>query len=77
MKFPFPKLAPLVKREKLRWRGVVVITTVQLHSSKPELKFFAGSNLLAACQRFVIFPGENKAKTPFVGQPYHKNNSSS
>ena len=25
-------------------RGVVVITTVQLHSTKPELRFCAGSN---------------------------------
>ena len=25
-------------------RGVVVITTAQLHSTKPELKFCAGSN---------------------------------
>ena len=25
-------------------RGVVVITTAQLHSAKPELRFCAGSN---------------------------------
>ena len=25
-------------------RGVVVITTTQLHSAKPELRFCAGSN---------------------------------
>ena len=25
-------------------RGVVVITTTQLHSTKPELRFWAGSN---------------------------------
>ena len=25
-------------------RGVVVITTAQLHSTKPELRFYAGSN---------------------------------
>ena len=32
-------------REKLSWlRGVVVITTAQLHSTKPEFKFCAGSN---------------------------------
>ena len=32
-------------REKLSWLcGVVVITTAQLHSTKPELKFCAGSN---------------------------------
>ena len=34
--------------------GVVVITTAQLHSTKPELRFCAGSNLLAACRRFVM-----------------------
>ena len=29
----------------IMWRhGVVVITTAQLHSTKPELKFCAGSN---------------------------------
>ena len=27
-----------------RRRGVVIITTAQLHSTKPELKFSAGSN---------------------------------
>ena len=26
------------------WHGVVVITTAQLHSTKPELRFCAGSN---------------------------------
>ena len=30
-------------RNTLR-RGVVVITTAQLHSTKPELRFCAGSN---------------------------------
>ena len=35
-----------VKNDNLwRWRrGVVVITTAQLHSTKPELRFCAGSN---------------------------------
>ena len=35
-------------------RGVVVMTTAQLHSTKPELRFCAGSNLLAACRRFEM-----------------------
>ena len=29
---------------KVRRRGVVVIITAQLHSTKPELRFCAGSN---------------------------------
>ena len=34
-----------LKRESHQWhRGVVVITTTQLHSTKPELGFCAGSN---------------------------------
>ena len=28
----------------MRRRGVVVITTAQIHSTKPELRFCAGSN---------------------------------
>ena len=32
------------KRRLARRRGVVVITTTQLHSTKPELRFCAGSN---------------------------------
>ena len=35
-------------------RGVVVITTAQLHSTKSELGFCVGSNLLAARQRFAM-----------------------
>ena len=31
--------------QKLLCRGVVVITTAQLHSAKPELRFCTGSNL--------------------------------
>ena len=31
--------------QKLSCRGVVVITTAQLHSTKPELRFCTGSNL--------------------------------
>ena len=35
-----------------KWnRGVMVVTTAQLHSTKPELKFCAGS---VACQRFAM-----------------------
>ena len=33
-----------VKRLRKRRRGVVVITTARLHSTKPELRFCAGSN---------------------------------
>ena len=36
-------LKPLSESRSWR-RGVVVITTAQLHSTKPELKFCAGSN---------------------------------
>ena len=35
-------------------RGVVVITTSQLPSAKPELRFCACSNQLAECQRFAM-----------------------
>ena len=38
-------------------RGVVVITTAQLHSIKPELRFFAGSN--PACGVSEIRDGED------------------
>ena len=38
-------------------RGVVVINTAQLHSTKPELGFFAGSN--PACGVSEIRDGEN------------------
>ena len=35
----------MVKQNVASWRrGVVVITTAQLHSTKPELRFCAGSN---------------------------------
>ena len=33
--------------------GVVVITTAQLHSTKPELRLCA-ETLLAACRRFAM-----------------------
>ena len=40
---------------KALWRrGVVVITTAQLHSTKPELRFCAGSNPTRACWRFAM-----------------------
>ena len=33
--------------KQMVWRhGVVVITTAQLHSTKPELRFYPGSNLV-------------------------------
>ena len=36
---------PFLKKHLRSWRrGVVVITAVQLHSTKPELRFCAGSN---------------------------------
>ena len=47
------KFSVLMKRKQKLWlagivvmwrRGVVVITTAQLHSTKPELRFCAGSN---------------------------------
>ena len=38
-------------------RGVVVITTAQLHLTKPELKFCAGSNL--TCGVSEIRDGED------------------
>ena len=40
------------------WRlGVVVITTAQLHSTKPDLRFCAGSN--SACGVLEIRNGED------------------
>ena len=55
----------MVKKENCRnktelviqWgHGVVVITTGELHSTKPELRFCAAQaqTLLAACRRFAI-----------------------
>ena len=55
----------------LLWhRGVVVITTAHFHSTKPELRFCAGSN--PACgmseirdgEDLTIVPAGNKAKGP-------------
>ena len=65
------------------WRRcVLVITTAQLHSTKPELRL-RFSDLHPACRISAIVrisdngPWWKQSKTPFVGQPYHKNNSSS
>ena len=38
-------------------RGVVVITTAQLHSTKPKLRFCAGS--YPACGKLEICDGED------------------
>ena len=43
----------LIQKKKKKRRGVV-IATVQLHSTKPELKFCAGSKPGPACQRFTM-----------------------
>ena len=59
-------------------RGVVVITTTQLHSGSAEVRI-----LLIACRRFSMVrvsdngPSCKYDKTPFIGKPYRKNNSSS
>ena len=54
----------------------MVITTAQLHSTKPELRFWAGLN--PACGVSEIRDGEDwKRLTPSVGNLYHKNSSSS
>ena len=46
------------KPDFLLWRrGVVVITTAQLHSTKPELRFCTGSN--PACSVLEIRDGED------------------
>ena len=39
------------------WRGVVVITTAQLHPTQPELRFCAGSN--PVCSLSEIRNGED------------------
>ena len=65
----------------LRCSGVV-ITAAQLHSTKPELRFCTGSN--PACGVSEIRDREDLWQwsqleirlTPFIGQQYHKNNSS-
>ena len=46
------------RKKKSSWRrGVVVIATAQLHSTKPELRFCAGSN--PACGMSEIRDGED------------------
>ena len=45
------------KTKTMHRRGVMVITTAQLHSTKPELRFCAGSNL--ACGVSEIRDGED------------------
>ena len=52
-KFPVDEVA----KETPTRRGVVVIATAQLHSTKPELRFCAGSN-----PALTIVPAGNKAK---------------
>ena len=45
-------------RHCIKWRrGVVVIATAQLHSIKPELRFYTGSN--PACGVSEIRDGED------------------
>ena len=62
------------------WRcGVVVITTAQLHSPKPELRFWTG--LYTARGVLEIRDGEDEwswlETTLFIVQLFHKSNSSS
>ena len=71
-------------RTELWRRGVVLSILQQLHSTKPELRFCAGSN--PARDVLEIYDGEDGQwqwsqleirLSAFVVQPYHKNNSSS
>ena len=56
--YPKTKTWPMVKQNVASWRrGVVVITTVQLHSTKPELRFSACSN--SDCGVSEIHDGED------------------
>ena len=61
----------------------MVIITAQLHSSKSEMRFGAGSNRAGNVSRFAMMrisdngPGWKLDLTSSVGQPYHINNSSS
>ena len=48
-----------ISTTNLWWRGIVVITTAQLHSTKPELRFCAGSN--PACGVWEICDGEDSS----------------
>ena len=64
-------------------RGVVVLTTTQLHSTKSDLSICIGS--IPACGVLEIWDGEDPGQLAwlqirlnvFVGQPYHENNLSS
>ena len=62
--------------------NVVIITTAQLYSTKPELRFSQIQVLLVVCQRLAMVRtsdygfGRKYGYTLFVGQPYHKYNSS-
>ena len=42
------------KKEKSKKNLVLQLTGAQLHSTKSDLRFCAGSNLLSVCQRFAI-----------------------
>ena len=55
-------------------RGVVVNTTAQLHSTKPELGFSTGSN--PARSESQICDGENLSQCSpvFIDQPFRQNN---
>ena len=60
----------------ISFRGVNAVTTVQLHSTKPELMFKSWSRFVGDSRwwgSLTIVPTGNKA---FVGQPYLKNTSS-
>ena len=46
---------------------------MKFHSTKPELRFYEGSN--PACRVLRMVPAGNKAES-LVGQPFRKNNSS-
>ena len=74
----------LVYKLQSTWMTTLVFTTPQLHSIKPELRFCAGSNPPRGVSEirdgedlWRLVSAGNKVKTSFVGQPYHKNNSSS
>ena len=71
------KLLPIFTDGKCS--AVVVITTAQLHLTKPEFSFCTGSN--PACSMLEICNIEDlwqwSQLNPFVSEPYHKNNSSS
>ena len=53
----FQQVFPAYYQQLLWHHGVVFITTAELHSTKPELRFCAGSN--PACGMSEIYGGEN------------------